>query len=143
MKIEHERLGLSFDIPELYQRDAEAFFKAQREIRAGMVSTPAKELADAIVGFLAALKGTDVKPGVPEFTTVFQEFAATLRIAHKPRDDVSAPEYNGVVARSAARCGWLEGWTEADVGDAKPAAITWLAGAVNRALAEAYEIPGE
>ena len=35
--------------------------------------------------------------------------------------NLSGPEHNGVIVRAAARCGWVNGLAEDDVGDMLPA----------------------
>ena len=59
------------------------------------------------------------------------------------REALSAPERNGNVVRSAARCGWLDGVDEEVIGDWKPPAVTWLAGEIDALVTDAFIIPGE
>ena len=59
------------------------------------------------------------------------------------REAISSPERNGNVLRSAARCGWLKGVGEDDIGDWKPPAVTWLAGEIDTLVTEAFIVPGE
>jgi len=58
-------------------------------------------------------------------------------------ESLSGPEHNGVVIRAAIKSGWLADVKDDDVGDMHPAAVTWLAGEIQTAVAAAFEVPGE
>ena len=55
---------------------------------------------------------------------------------------LSGAQLNGNTARIAARLGWLDVAEEA-VGDMRPAEVMRIATELNRAVAAAYEVPGE
>lgn len=144
MRITNEDLGAEYELnDDLRQRDVEAFFMAQREIRDGRLSMPVKSLADAVAGFLRQLADMDIRPGTPDFSTVFGEFSSTLRATHQPRRAITKAEETGVTTRAAARCGIVEGLAEADVADMRPAVVLWLANEVDQAIGRAYAISGE
>lgn len=49
MEIKHEKLELSFVLPEFRQRDVEAYFKALRDIQGGEVNLSAPEFVGCVV----------------------------------------------------------------------------------------------
>jgi hypothetical protein len=51
-------------------------------------------------------------------------------------------QLNGIAARVAARLGWLD-VAEETVDDMHPGAVLRIASEINRAIAAAYELPGE
>ena len=143
MKIEHKGLKLKYELPDaLYQRDVEAFFAAQREVKAGISRISPEEFSKAAGDFITAMKSSGAKPGSDEFMPIFREFTQGLYTSQAPRSELSGPERNGVIVRSAIRCGWIKGDDDA-IGDMHPAAVTWLAGEVNDLISAAFEVPGE
>ena len=143
MKIEHKELGLEYELPDaLYQRDVEAFFFAQREVKAGIAHISPEEFSKAAGDFIAAMKVSGVKPGSDGFMPIFREFTQGLYTSQAPRSEMSGPERNGIIVRSAIRCGWIGGDEDA-IGDMHPAAVTWLAGEINDLVGAAFEVPGE
>lgn len=144
MKITNEELGAEYELnDDLRQRDVEAFFMAQREIRDGRLSLPIKALAEAVAGFLKQLADMNIRPGTPDFATVFGEFSSTLRATHQPRRALTKAEDTGITIRAAARCGLVAGLAEDAVAEMRPAVVLWLAGEVDQAIGRAYSILGE
>ena len=143
MKIEQEQLGISYDLPDtLYQRDVEAFYAAQREIKAGIARISPEEFSKAAANFITAMKDSGVKPGSDGFTPIFREFTQGLYASQAPRSELSGPERNGVIIRTAIRCEWIGGDEDA-VGDMHPAAAVWLANEIAGTVSAAFDIPGE
>jgi hypothetical protein len=84
---------------------------------------------------LSDLRQRDVEVYYRALREIAAEMGASLGM-------LMAPEYNGIVVRAAVRAGWLEGGP-GDVADMTPRVVKELATEINKAIADAYEIPGE
>ena len=66
MKFENEKLGISVELPDMKQRDVEAFFRTVRELQGGDINVSSPELvgvtvrAAARVGLLPGVNEGDV-----------------------------------------------------------------------------------
>lgn len=91
MKFENEKLGISVELPDMKQRDVEAFFRTVRELQGGDINVSSPELmgatvrAAARVGLLTGVKESDIddmRPAaVMALSTAFNEHLAdALRI---------------------------------------------------------------
>jgi hypothetical protein len=142
--IEHGGLGLRFELPDFRQRDVEDFFAAVRQIQNGIQGTTPEILEGAAVGFLAALQKNKVKLADADHMAVaLREYLGALREMQDRAGAISSPEFVGGIVRAAARCGWLEGIAEDGVPDLPPNAVTWLSEAIQREVAQSYEVPPE
>ena len=74
MKIENQALGISMELPELKQRDVEAYFRAARDLLGGEVDVSSPEYqgvtvrAAARAGMLPGIKEDDVGDMSPAAT---------------------------------------------------------------------------
>jgi len=137
MKIEHEGLSLTFDLPDLRQRDVEEYFATLRLRREGQIS--ARHYGEEITSFVKSLPKLDGE----RFGLVLREFMICLNSEQKRGAQLSTPENHGAIVRSAAHCGWLGDTTEEEVSDKSPPSIKWLAGKIDDYIARSLEIPGE
>jgi len=137
MEIKHEGLGLTFDLPDLRQRDVEEYFATLRLRREGRTS--ARHYGEEITIFVKSLPKLDGE----RFGLVLREFMTSLNSEQKRGAQLSTPENHGAIVRSAACCGWLGDTTEETVSDMSPPSIKWLASAVDDYIAKSLEIPGE
>ena len=126
---------------ELLQRDVEAYFKADADIRAGLTDLTPQGLSEALIAFALALKEAGVASDKDRFTALLSEFGATLRSRKREGAVLDSPSNNGVVVRAACRAGVLTDLEENAVGDMKPWQVTQAAGLVNDAIVAAFEIP--
>ena len=71
MKYENEKLGISVELPELRQRDVEAFFRAVRELQGGDLNVSSPEYLGITVraacraGLLPGIKEVDIDDKTP------------------------------------------------------------------------------
>ena len=145
-KIVHETAGWEYELrdgDELRQRDIEAFFRARRDIQAGINRQDARELSSVIVDFIRDVQDAGVKPGSTAFSTVFREFSGKVQALRSIAGDLTGPENNGLDVRAAIRAEWLTDITQEEVDDLHPAAVVWLATEINNTLGKAFEVPGE
>ena len=137
MEIKHEKLGLSFELPGLRQRDVEEYFVALRLLREGCIS--ARHYGEEIAIFTKSLPKLDGE----RFGLVLREFVAALQSEQKRNSQLSTPENHGAIVRAAARCEWLGDTMEELVNDLTPAAVRWLAGKVDDHVVSSLDVPGE
>ena len=144
--LEHEGLGVSFDLPEIRQRDAEALLEAERSIRRkregnrqDVIDETAEEVRAAI---LIAQRGK-FRPASTELAALANRAAEGIvrRISNTPLDELAAQETYGIWCKAAARLEWLGDITEEQVGDMSPAAVRWLAVQLVNTLTEASTVP--
>jgi len=126
---------------ELLQRDVEAYFKANADIREGLTDLTPRGLSEALVAFALALKEAGVASDKERFVALLAEFGATLRSQKRDAAVLDSPRNIGVVVRAACRAGVLTDLEESAVGDMKPWQVTQAAGLVNDAIVAAFEIP--
>lgn len=124
---------------ELLQRDVEAYFRADADIRAGLMELTPEALTQAFLGFIAAMKEAGVTLSDARFAEVLREYATTLRT--QKRSAVPGGLGTGIVVRAACRAGILDGLTEAAVGDLKPWEVKQLSDSVDSAIGAAFDIP--
>ena len=144
--LEHEGLGVSFDLPEIRQRDAEALLEAERSIRRkregnrqDVIDETAEEVRAAI---LIAQRGK-FRPASTELAALANRAAEGIvrRISNTPLDGLAATETFGIWCRAAARIGWLDDVTEDAIGDWTPAEVRWLAVEIVNVLTAASTVP--
>jgi len=126
---------------ELLQRDVEAYFKADADIREGLTDLTPQGLSEALVAFALALKEAGVASDKERFVALLAEFGATLRSQKRDGAVLDNPRSNGVIVRAACRAGVLMDLEERAVGDMKPWQVTQAAKLVNDAIVAAFEIP--
>ena len=126
---------------ELLQRDVEAYFKADADIREGLTDLTPRGLSEALVAFALALKEAGVAADKERFAALLAEFGATLRSQRREAAVLDTPRNHGVIVRAACRAGVLTGLEESAVGDLKPWQVREAAGLVNDAIVAAFEIP--
>ena len=145
-RLEHEGLGVSFDLPEIRQRDAEALLEAERSIRRkregnrqDVIDETAEEVRAAI---LIAQRGK-FRPASTELAALANRAAEGIvrRISNTPLDGLAAAETFGIWCRAAARLGWLGDVTEDAIGDMTPAEARWLANSIVDLLVAAQTVP--
>ena len=143
---EHEGLGVSFDLPEIRQRDAEALLEAERSIRRrreanrqDVIDETAEDVQRAI---LIAQRGK-FPPASRELAALVNRAAEGIvqRISNTPLDKLAGQETFGIWCRAAARLGWLGNTTEEQVGDMKPAEVRWIADKLVDAILAASTVP--
>jgi hypothetical protein len=138
MKIKHEKLGLSYELPELRQRDVEAYFSKLRDLRGRRIGV--RQYGEEITAFVKSLPKFDGE----RFGMVLREFVVGLRAEQERRDtQMSIPEQRGSIVRAAASAGWLGDVAEEAVNDMAPAAVNWLAVEVDKYIADSLAVPGE
>lgn len=126
---------------ELLQRDIEAYFKAEAEIRAGLVELTPAGITEALLGFAVGAKDAGVAGDKERFAALLSEFAATLRSQQRVNADLAGPRTNGVIVRAACRAGLITDLDEHAIGDMKPWQVLEATKLVNGAIAAAFEIP--
>jgi hypothetical protein len=124
---------------ELLQKDIEAYFRADADLRAGLVELTPGALTQAILGFVAAMKEAGVTLSDARFADVLREYATTLRAQRRSTPPVGLG--TGIVARAACRAGLVEGLTEAGVGDLKPWEVKQISDRVDNIISAAFDIP--
>ena len=67
-----------------------------------------------------------------------EKFFSTTRIDYPESLSYSAPEYHGVIVRTAMKVGWIK--PEFDVAKANPALVKMLAGKINDSISGALEV---
>jgi len=150
--LEHAGLGVSFDLPDIRQRDAEALLEAERSIRRKREANRQEAIdvaaEDIRLAILAAQRG-QLRASSPELAALALRAAEGIvrRMATTPLDDLSDQEVAGVWVRAAMRLGWLL-HTEAlgeiaeeAVGDMKPSEVRWVVHQILSAINEATAIP--
>ena len=137
MEIKHEKLGLSYELPGLRQRDVEEYFVALRSLREGRIS--ARHFGEEIAIFTKSLPKLDGE----RFGLVLREFVGALQAEQKRGAQLSTPENHGAVVRAATRCEWLGDETEESVDEMDPAAVRLLAGKVDDHVVTSLDVPGE
>ena len=128
---------------EWLQKDTEAFFKAKADLTAGITSLTPDKLADALLGFVIALRESGEKLADARFKALLAEYAGTLRQARKAKEDLDNVRYNGVIVRAACKSGLITGLEEGAVGDLPPGVVRGLAQQIDSAFLTCYEVPGE
>ena len=137
MEIKHEGLGLSYELPDLRQRDVEKYFVALRLLRERCIS--ARHYGEEIAIFTKSLPKLDGE----RFGLVLREFVTALQTEQKRNSQLSTPENHGAIVRAATRCEWLGSETEESVDEMNPAAVRLLAGKVDDHIVTSLDISGE
>lgn len=123
----------------ILQRDAEAFFQADAELRAGITLLTPVDIATALGVFHAnVIKGKPTPEQYRELAAQFTQ-ALTLQQRSKPAGALN----NGLLLRAACRAGLVVGLDESAVGEMSPGEVLKLASAVSEALQAAFDVPGE
>jgi hypothetical protein len=123
----------------ILQKDAEAFFQAEADLRAGYTRLSADEIAAALGVFHRSLVAA--KPTLDQYRELAAQFAATLQAQAKTAP-VSALN-SGIIVRAACVAGLLPGIEVGSVDTMTPGAVLKLAGEVSAAIGQAFELPGE
>ena len=124
---------------ELLQKDVEAYFKAEADLRAGLVEITPDAASRAIVDFALAVREADVRVNDARFAELLREFGTTIRAQKR----LVVPEGlgSGVVVRAACRSGIVSDVEEAAVGDMLPWQVRQLADEVAEKLSASFEVP--
>ena len=144
--LEHVGLGVSIDLPEFRQKDAEALLETHRLVKrrreAGRPEIIAQTADDVMAAIISAQLGR-LKAGSPELAELCNRAAEGIaqRMSNTPLDDITDQESAGNWARAAVRLGWMGETTEADIGDMRLAAVLWVAKQVLEAINEAKTVP--
>jgi len=137
MEIKHEKLGLSYELPDLRQRDVEEYFSTLRLLKEGGIN--ARHYGEEIAIFAKSLPKLDGE----RFGLVLREFTGSLRAEQKRDTNLSSPENWGMILRAAAQCGWVGDMTEEFIADMSPGSVKWLAGEIDNYIAKSLDVPGE
>lgn len=124
---------------DILQRDAEAFFRAEAELRAGFAALQPEQIAAGLVAFHKGI--VQAKPNAEQYRELAAQFTLTLTQQQRPL--VGGALNNGVIVRAAVRAGLLPGLAEDAIGEMKPGAVLRLANDITDALRVAFELPGE
>jgi hypothetical protein len=122
---------------QLLQKDIEAYFDAEREIRTQRYALDAGSLTAALVMFHREVAKLGMT--ADQYRTLAAEFAATLRAIKRESVDMAGPVANGIAVKAAQRAGMLEG--VGDVGMLEPWRVRDLAMEIIAAMNAAYEVP--
>lgn len=85
-KCENEKLGISVELPELRQRDVEAFFRAVRELQGGDLNVSSPELVGVTVRAAARV---GLLPGVNEGAIDDMRPAAVMALSQAVNDHLA------------------------------------------------------
>lgn len=124
---------------ELLQKDVEAYFRADADLKAGLIELTPKAAQQAIIDFAIAAREADSKMKDARFAELLREFGATIRA--QSRLTIPSGSGNGIVVRAACRSGIVTELEEKDVGDMKPWQVDQLAEEIADAIAKSYEVP--
>ena len=124
----------------LLQRDIEAYFSAEREIKKTRHGDTPQMLTDAIVKFHTSVSQIQNMNNA-KYNVLAEQYAQLLRISKISDDELSAAERNGISLRAAVAAGILEGCTPDDIDAMPPYKVTQLTVELSEALNEAYEVP--
>ena len=144
--LEHAGLGVSIDLPEIRQRDAEALLETYRLVRrrreAGRQEVIAQTADDIMAAILSAQLGK-LKPGSEALAELCNRAAEGIaqRMSNTPLDDITNQEDAGNWARAAVRLGWMGEMAEDEIGDLSLGATLWIAKQVLDAITEAKTVP--
>lgn len=124
---------------ELLQRDVEAYFRAEADLRAGVVELTPDAVSQALIGFALAMKEAGLQVNDARFAELLREYGATIRAQRR----TAAPEGlgNGIVVRAGCRAGIVVDLEESAVGEMRPYAVRQLAEQVAALLQAAFDIP--
>jgi len=103
---------------ELLQKDVEAYFRADADLKAGIIELTPRAAQQALVDFAIATREADPKMKDTRFSELLREFGATIRA--KSRLSVPQGSGNGIIVRAACRSGIVTELEEKDVGDMMP-----------------------
>jgi len=144
--LEHPGLGVSIDLPEFRQRDAEALLETYRLVRrrreAGRPEIIA-QTADDIMAAILSAQLRKYKPGSQELAELCNRAAEGIaqRMSNTPLDDITNQEDAGNWARAGVRLGWMGDITEDAIGDMTLGAVTWIASQLLDAINKAKSVP--
>lgn len=124
---------------ELLQKDVEAYFKAEADIRAGIVELTPEASSRAIIDFALAVRETGVQVNDARFTELLREFGTTIRA--QKRLVVPDGLGSGIVVRAACRSGLIADVEEGAVGEMLPWQVRQLADEVAEKLQASFEVP--
>jgi len=124
---------------ELLQKDVEAYFRAEADLKAGLIELTPEAASRAIIDFALAAREADKTMKDVRFTELLREFGATVRAQSR----LAIPEGsgNGCIVRAACRSGIVTELEEKSVGDMFPWQVTQLADKVADTISKAFEIP--
>jgi len=124
---------------ELLQKDVEGYFRAEADLKAGLVELTPDAASRAIIDFALAAREADKTMKDARFTELLREFGATIRTQSR----LAVPEGsgNGCIVRAACRSGIVTELEEKDVGEMFPWEVSQLADEVAEIIHKAFEIP--
>jgi hypothetical protein len=124
---------------ELLQKDVEAYFRAEADLKAGLVELTPESASRAIIDFALAAREADKTMKDARFTELLREFGATIRTQSR----LAVPEGsgNGCIVRAACRSGILTEVEESAVDNMFPWEVTQLADKIAETISKAFEIP--
>ena len=120
----------------LLQRDIEAFFDAENDIREGRYNLTPQVLTDALITFHR--EATKAGATGDTYRQLLGEFTNSLHLTKRSTQAKAGPIANGIAVRAAMQAGILE---TADVDAMPPWKVTQLATEILEAIKAAYEIP--
>lgn len=123
---------------QLLQKDIEAYFEADMEIRNNRYGLTPDTLTDALLAFHKAMMAAKVPANY--HTALLSEFTQNVRaILNKPHQIGPVLE-NGVHVRAACVAGIIDGDPDA-IGEMQPWEVTQLRDELTQAINKAYEVP--
>jgi len=124
---------------ELLQKDVEAYYRAEADLKAGLVELTPKAASQAIIDFAISLREADSKMKDARFSEMLREYGVTIRA--QTRLAIPSGSGNGLIVRSACRAGIVTELDEKDVGDMKPWQVIELANEIADIIAKSFEVP--
>ena len=124
---------------ELLQRDIEAYYKSEADIRDGLVEIKPDDASRALIDFALAVREADAKVNDTRFSELLREFGITLRA--QKRNALPNGLGNGMIVRAACRAGIIAGLDEQAVGDMQPWQVIQIANEVADAIQTSLEVP--
>lgn len=124
---------------ELLQKDVEAYFKVDADLKAGIVELTPEAASRALIDFAIAARESDPRMKDARFAELLREFG--LMIRNQSRLNVPSGMGNGLIVRAACRSGIVTDLEEKDVGDMPPWEVVQLAEEIADKIDKAFEIP--
>jgi len=146
-RIEHEGLGIAFDVPEMTQRQVEDWMRSQRRLRQEHVIDDEDALrlaADAVAQAIRKVKEDKLRessPGAAAACEIAARVALRVGAQYTSGRELSPFEVAGSGARAAAKLGWLGDVKPADIDEWSPAKTGYVTNEIQKAIIEAQEIP--
>jgi len=124
---------------ELLQKDVEAYFRADADLKAARKELTPEAASRAIIDFALAAREADKTMKDARFTELLREFGVMIRTQHLLTASEGAGDGN--VVRAACRAGIVTDLEERGVGEMKPWQVSQLAIEIISLLNMSREVP--